>query len=302
MPTPIEQALASLLPTLSPLPHELLDLSTSLLAQSRARASTLKPEEEIGRTYACCHIACERLGKKLALEIVGRPTPPVQPRVYAKLKGFLGSMLRTPGTPKGKGRGRGVEEKAVQAASSAEGARSSARVMPSKGVVGIVTAGRRVEDGVLRPQSGAPGSEGREMRSSALQTPTRDVVTTQLAGSKRKAEAEAEEEQVDTDVGTSATMAPGDEAQEDADEASEYEGQAVTPAKRPAKTPLRRNEKHLKQKDGEAAGAAGLLPGLGTMFQPAIDWLSEERRLEYAVWKKRFVHDMEVLCERQQEV
>jgi origin recognition complex subunit 6 len=81
---------------------------------------------------------------------------------------------------------------------------------------------------------------------------------------------------------------------DDDDEDVEMEDEGhVTPRKRPAKTPLRRKEKH----GGKAAlaaeglleddlGAAGLLPGLGTMFQPAIDWLSDENRADYARWKK----------------
>ena len=57
----IEQALLSLLPTNNAeLPRPLLDLAGSLLAQSRLRASTLKAEEDIARTYACAHIACDR--------------------------------------------------------------------------------------------------------------------------------------------------------------------------------------------------------------------------------------------------
>jgi origin recognition complex subunit 6 len=54
---------------------------------------------------------------------------------------------------------------------------------------------------------------------------------------------------------------------------------------RPAKTPLRRKEKHGTADDDDL-GPAGLLPGLGTMFQPAVDWLSDDRRLEYDRWKK----------------
>ncbi len=56
----IEQALGGLVPTLSVIPPDLLELATSLLAQSRTRASNLKAEEEIARSYACANIACER--------------------------------------------------------------------------------------------------------------------------------------------------------------------------------------------------------------------------------------------------
>ena len=58
----IIQALQGLVPTISgPLPPELVNLATSLLAQSRNKASNLKAEEEIARTYACANLACERL-------------------------------------------------------------------------------------------------------------------------------------------------------------------------------------------------------------------------------------------------
>ncbi len=56
----VEQALAGILPSLNALPLELVDLAVSLLAQSRSKAGTLKPEEEIARSYTCAHIACER--------------------------------------------------------------------------------------------------------------------------------------------------------------------------------------------------------------------------------------------------
>jgi origin recognition complex subunit 6 len=57
----LQQALLSLLPALSgPLPPALVELASSLVAQSRQRASTLKAEEEIARPYACAHMACDR--------------------------------------------------------------------------------------------------------------------------------------------------------------------------------------------------------------------------------------------------
>jgi origin recognition complex subunit 6 len=57
----VEQALTSLIPRHNgDLPTELVELASSLLAQSRTKASNLKAEEEIGRTYACANIACER--------------------------------------------------------------------------------------------------------------------------------------------------------------------------------------------------------------------------------------------------
>ena len=56
------QALTGLVPALSgPLPQELVELAVSLLAQSRNKASSLKAEEEIARSYVCANLACERL-------------------------------------------------------------------------------------------------------------------------------------------------------------------------------------------------------------------------------------------------
>ena len=55
------QVLVGLTPTLTgPLPPELLELAVSLLAQSRSKASSLKADEEIARSYACANLACER--------------------------------------------------------------------------------------------------------------------------------------------------------------------------------------------------------------------------------------------------
>lgn len=66
MSRPVEQALLSLLPShTSDPPPSLVELARSLLAQSRNKVSTLKAEEEIARTYACSHLACERYGRLL---------------------------------------------------------------------------------------------------------------------------------------------------------------------------------------------------------------------------------------------
>jgi origin recognition complex subunit 6 len=89
----IEQSFALLLPSLSDhLPTELIALSNSLLAQSRNKASNLKSEEEIARPYACCELACKRLGSKLNLPALHN-RPPCAPRVYKKLLTFLEQTL-----------------------------------------------------------------------------------------------------------------------------------------------------------------------------------------------------------------
>lgn len=70
-------------------------------------------------------------------------------------------------------------------------------------------------------------------------------------------------------------------------------GGVTTTAKGSAKTPLRRKEKRGSGEDGDV-GAAGLLPGLGTMFQPAVDWLSEERQEDYVRWKRDVLREAAV--------
>ncbi|KAF2813502.1 uncharacterized protein BDZ99DRAFT_496476 [Mytilinidion resinicola] len=89
----IEQSLTGLIPTLSgPLPPDLINLALALLTQSRSKASSLKPEEEIARPYACAQIACERLKQRLDLpKIVSRP--PCAPPVYKKLHAYLTTVL-----------------------------------------------------------------------------------------------------------------------------------------------------------------------------------------------------------------
>ncbi|KAJ6024129.1 hypothetical protein N7540_004926 [Penicillium herquei] len=90
---PVEQALGNLVPThANDLPQELLSLALSLVAQSRSFSSSLKPEEEIARPYACAEIACRRLTRALKLPpLLGHP--PCPPRVYKKLYSYLDRSL-----------------------------------------------------------------------------------------------------------------------------------------------------------------------------------------------------------------
>ncbi|KAK4984809.1 hypothetical protein LTR50_006379 [Elasticomyces elasticus] len=81
----IEQSLTGLLPTLSALPPDLIELSLSLLAQSRSKAPNLKADEEIGRT----------LRQRLGLDTINSH-PPCPPRVYKKLYQYLDNALRPP--------------------------------------------------------------------------------------------------------------------------------------------------------------------------------------------------------------
>ncbi|KAK4895603.1 hypothetical protein LTR27_006386 [Elasticomyces elasticus] len=269
----VTSSLSSLLPTLSPLPDTLVDLATSLVAQSRARASTLKPEEEIARTYACCHIACERLGKKLGLE-VGKPAPPCQPRVYTKLKTYLSSVLRTPTTP-----------------------RSAARTgnKPASGRGDASTGASAVKPA-------EPNSAGRSLRGTPSKRPAPVAGSTPSKRLKRTAAASPTQETAPSEVAAPATNTAQEEEEEHDQEPDEDIDDEPTPVRRPAKTPLRRKEKHAKRDSevDEDLGAAGLLPGLGTMFQPALDWLSDERRADYKLWEKDIYREMAAI--RRQEV
>ncbi|KAM0322984.1 hypothetical protein ACHAQA_009083 [Verticillium albo-atrum] len=99
----LEQSLLMLMPTHgTDLPPQLVELASSLLAQSRNRASTLKAEEEVARLHACCHIACDRLKITLNLPPI-ESRPPIPPRIYKRLYSHLDNILphnvssRTPG-------------------------------------------------------------------------------------------------------------------------------------------------------------------------------------------------------------
>ncbi|KAF2764271.1 hypothetical protein EJ03DRAFT_331999 [Teratosphaeria nubilosa] len=267
MPSPVELCLSSLLPTLSPLPAELIQFSNSLLAQSRARASSLKPEEEIARTYACCHIACERLGKRLALEL-GRPSPPCQPKVYQKLKTYLGSVLRTPVTPRRGKEGR-AEDKLGKSASAA-----STPVTGRSAKVAVSTA--------ATPTRWSPRAKPTDSNQQATLT-TQD----QDGGSTSRRKRKAEEDPAEAQLQLKAAQAG----------AEPEAAQEVRPAKGPSKTPLRRQEKHARRPYGSAGTGedevrpSGLQIGLGTMFQSAVDWLSKERREDYAVWEENILRE-----------
>lgn len=64
----VEQALTGLIPALNgPLPVELVELASSLLARSRSVANSLKSDEEIARPYACAQLACERYECQLCM-------------------------------------------------------------------------------------------------------------------------------------------------------------------------------------------------------------------------------------------
>ncbi|KAJ0424880.1 origin recognition complex, subunit 6 [Aspergillus carlsbadensis] len=86
---PVDQALATLLPThANDIPPELRNLALSFVAQSRSFSTSLKPDEEIARPFACAELACKRLARVLKLPpLLGHP--PCPPRTYKKLYTLL---------------------------------------------------------------------------------------------------------------------------------------------------------------------------------------------------------------------
>ncbi|KAF3156879.1 hypothetical protein TWF788_005498 [Orbilia oligospora] len=83
----IERTLTMLLPTATGgIPRELIDTTSSLIAQSRHKLSNLKQAEEPAREMLCAHLACERLRTKLDLPVLpDKPPAPVPPRLYKTL-------------------------------------------------------------------------------------------------------------------------------------------------------------------------------------------------------------------------
>ncbi|KAI1777557.1 hypothetical protein F4818DRAFT_317645 [Hypoxylon cercidicola] len=127
----LEPTLLSLLPTYSKdLPQPLLELASSLLAQSRHSAGTLKAEEEVARAYACAHIACERLKITLDLPPI-QPRPPVPPRIYKRLYTHLDNVL--PASTLGRsGRVRTPSSKIRESGIFGSGQRIPSRGTPNK--------------------------------------------------------------------------------------------------------------------------------------------------------------------------
>jgi origin recognition complex subunit 6 len=394
----ITRTLNLIIPTASTLPPTLINLATDLLAQSRAKAPSLKPDEEIARPFACCHIACERLKNRLALEI-GKVGPPCGPRIYKKLYAFLDSTLVVePSTPRtkrvqdvvgdagtatpGSGRAAKVGGNAAAAATgsttkatpgSLKRSRAAAQqvsnlprftmplirhVCEAQGTpraathvyAGVESVYRSLQTAQELEEASAPGTPSKRRKSNnghvadeivlaVLPVPTDEQVPALVAvvslmtassmrgkrafavdnGQKRTVQSAVEgyfaknktaavvtldstelKRDIDTYMQAAKSWAdmewylnipaagelPGDE-----------DDGPATPRKQSAKTPLRRKEKHSQRKigDEDVYGPAGLLPGLGTMFQPAVDWLSEDRREDFAAWKQDILSSVEAI-------
>ncbi|KAL3479310.1 origin recognition complex, subunit 6 [Aspergillus californicus] len=138
---PVDQALATLLPTHAhDIPQELRSLALSFVAQSRSFSSSLKPDEDIARPYACAELACKRLSRALKLPpLLGRP--PCPPRTYKKLYTFLeGSLTQSIASPQRAG-GTSAAGTPTRAGSSATTPTKGSRVVRSPSKVSATPRG-----------------------------------------------------------------------------------------------------------------------------------------------------------------
>ncbi|KAI0469290.1 origin recognition complex, subunit 6 [Xylaria cf. heliscus] len=127
----LEPTLYSLLPSYSTaLPQPLLELASSLLAQSRHSAGALKVDEEVARSYACAHIACERLKISLDLPPI-QVRPPIPPRLYKRLYAHLDNVLPSTSLTR-LGRTRTPTSKAKEASLFGSAQRIPSRGTPTK--------------------------------------------------------------------------------------------------------------------------------------------------------------------------
>ncbi|KAE9380553.1 hypothetical protein N431DRAFT_540155 [Stipitochalara longipes BDJ] len=150
MSKPVIQALDNLIPRHSgALPPELIELASSLLAQSRNKCSNLKQEEEIARAYACANLACERLKTTLNLPPI-EPRPPLPPRVYSKLYAYFDRTLTT-SAARNRAQGRSSPSKASS---------STSRSSPSTKATKATSSARSTTSSTQPfPQRLTPGKE-----------------------------------------------------------------------------------------------------------------------------------------------
>lgn len=377
----VHQSLHLLLPTLSTsssssssaLPPQLLSLSTSLLAQSRNKAPHLKPEEEIARPYACCEIACKRLGSKLKLPALLHGRPPCAPRVYKKLLTFLDGALAANEV------GKGIQEggSATRHVGEGSGRRSTPRkpreaatrsvqVTPSRSTTtttpqkrGVAFAGKIAparasvheinDDGapawvmplirrlcqtfstpLLAPHvyTGLciiiglaelePGQEeGEQHRYRHNVTGLTLALYFMVLARMRRGKVSSEGYAMDCeractvaneeDISTSVTKENVDDwikqiasknwtTDQDwwgsvPENVFDRFGKAATEELEDhchAALVSRKKRRRLNSGDNEQDPDGVLLPGLGTMMQESVDWLSDDRRAEYSDWLAGF--------------
>ncbi|TQV98037.1 hypothetical protein V2A60_006262 [Cordyceps javanica] len=192
----IELALISLMPSYgTDLPPSLVELASSLLAQSRNQASTLKAEEEVARLYACANIACDRLKIPLDLPPI-EPRPPVPPRIYKRLYSHLDNIL--PATASGARRSSGRVRTQVTKFGADEGTVSTpSRPLPSRGTPtkdqslsqfrkDTTPAGKNATPGIHSEsdRTGLPPWVAPVIRFFCVETGSKKLAPTMLAGAE----------------------------------------------------------------------------------------------------------------------
>lgn len=252
MTTDIATTLLMLLPTshftLATIPLPLISLTICLSGASRSRATTLKPEEEIARQYACAHIACERLKQRLNLPRI-EPRPPCGPRIYKKLYKFLESALAPEVAPV-----------------SAKKPPTSRRVASAKSTPTSHAKKQGVKQTLQTPDTMLdPSPETRLMEKFGFRPDGMIMARNQEKQKNVMVVPETAAPGVNTDVamGESQHSAPklmpmqsGESIQED----------------------LAIDEEH---------NGTEMKAGLATMFQDRVDWLGVERRAESRRWRAR---------------
>jgi origin recognition complex subunit 6 len=343
-----QQPLHNLLPTTNPLPPRLVNLSASLLAQSRNRASILKPEEEIARSYACAEIACNRLRAQLRLPpTAGRP--PCKPNVYKKLLGFLEGILgeaqvgTTSKTTTPKKRTANGQPKAVTPSTKASASAKkqafagtidenvsdpnaseapdfvmplirklckafTTRLLPPHVYTGTCVVLKLSE--LWPPKRGSKGKAKDEvtfrgpvmmvtigvyfMVLSRMQKGkvTPETFLRRLGKALEVAELDTTPEEVEEWIkkmnaeGWCRGQGWWDSVPEDVMDSEEAEAeQLVDDVEEEEVVASRVRRRKVLEGDAEEDADDVLLPGLGTMMQDSVDWLSEERKLHFLEWK-----------------
>jgi origin recognition complex subunit 6 len=184
---------------------------------------------------------------------------------------------------------------------------SDAMAVPTEEQIpGLVAAVYLMTAQAMRGQSGAAASKLQQRKTQtavAAFFATQDAPAVILQPDQLQEDTEtytqAATSQGWTDMEWYKNLSSPDDSNTDPTTGHDEDNGPATPRRQPAKTPLRRKEKHSHRKIGdEEENPAGLLPGLGTMFQPGVDWLSEERRAEFDAWKEDLLADVALIEQR----
>ncbi|KAL1646852.1 hypothetical protein SLS58_002987 [Diplodia intermedia] len=310
MSKPIEQALVGLVPAHNgPLPPELLNTAVSLLAQSRNKASSLRPEEEIARTYVCAHLACESAARngdndddgivpsyvtpliRALCRALGAPGAAV-PHVYAGVRSILregaaaGSDNKNTTPSRSSARNKRRSSGGATAAATTTMEKVEERDIPP--LIAVLLMYTMIKLGG-RPTSAA---ELRERRERAVEVVWGECeacegwwgTEEELVRKVEKLLVEAKErgwldmEWFGNVVQGDADVEMGDEDGDEEGDTEEDEGGAGVPPT--PYTPLKKRK--TKTVDVQAGVSQG---GLGTMMQDKVDYLSEARRAGFVKWK-----------------